>query len=39
LIVVVADLAGGQVIATVDPSGLERSAAHASNVAIADIGA
>jgi len=38
-IVVVADLAGGQVIATVDPSGLERSAAHASNVAIADIGA
>jgi predicted nucleic acid-binding protein len=38
-IVAVADLAGGAVIATVDTSDLERLAAYASNVAVADIGA
>ena len=37
-VVAVADLAGGAVIATVDASDLERLAAHASNVTVADIG-
>lgn len=36
-IVAVADLAGGAVIATVDILDLERFAAHAINVAVADI--
>jgi predicted nucleic acid-binding protein len=37
-VVAVADLAGGAVIATVDPQDMSRLAAHAAHVAIADIG-
>jgi predicted nucleic acid-binding protein len=37
-VVAVADLAGGAVIATVDTADLERLAAYATNVAVADIG-
>jgi predicted nucleic acid-binding protein len=37
-VVAVADLAGGAVVATVDISDLERLAAHATNVSLADIG-
>ena len=36
--VAVADMAGGAVVATVDPGDLSRLAAHASGVAVADIG-
>jgi len=36
--VAVADLAGGAVVATCDPQDLERLAAHAERVAVADIG-
>lgn len=35
--VAVADLAGGAIVATVDPGDLERLATHASNVLVADI--
>lgn len=35
--VAVADLAGGAVVATVDPKDLQRLATHASNVVVADI--
>ena len=38
-VVAVADLAGGAVIATVDPSDLELLASDGTNVVIADIGA
>lgn len=37
-VVAVADLAGGAVIATADPRDLKRLAAHATHVAIADVG-
>lgn len=37
-VVAVADLAGGAVIATVDPRDLDRLAAHSTNVVTADIG-
>jgi predicted nucleic acid-binding protein len=37
-VVAVADLAGGAVIATVDPDDLHRLAGHAGNVVTADIG-
>jgi predicted nucleic acid-binding protein len=33
-----ADLAGGAIVATVDPQDLQRLATHASNVMVADIG-
>lgn len=36
--VAVGDLAGGAVVATVDPDDLERLAAHATKVTVADIG-
>jgi predicted nucleic acid-binding protein len=36
--VAVADLAGGAVVATSDPRDLERLAAHAERVAVADLG-
>ncbi len=38
-VVAVADLAGGALVATVDAADLRRLATHASNVAVADIGA
>lgn len=38
-LIAVADLHGGAVVATTDPSDLKRLAAHGTGIAIADIGA